>query len=375
MSISNLNTNWNIIVDNTTTVAFINCLTDYPRAYQLAYSNNMAWIFHNSSSSYGKLKSIVGEMSTYYVGSMYGMFDYQENYSGTPLPCGPATNSLGRSYEGTNVTGSPVCGPNVRSMYVTYWGCSKLTGQPVCGPKVTDLYGTYRFCSNLTGQPVCGPLVTNMAYAYDGCYNLTGSPVCGPNVTNMNSTYCNCYNIAGRPVCGNNVIDMRETYYKCHNIIGSPVCGPNVTYLYWTYVGCYKLTGEPACGANVTEMSGAYQNCYLLSGNPNIGPKVNSLANAYYNCCNLTGNCRLSWNPDTQYGAASYQRVDSCFYNCKKPINIYVSYQKLFNAIINTTNNHSIVGENITWTQNPTNSYIYTSSSPYQLTIIYSPEN
>ena len=85
----------------------------------------------------------------------------------------------------------------VKNLANTYDGCWNLTGSPVCGPNVIDMSGTYNCCSNITGSPVCGNNVTNMANAYYDCGNLTGSPVCGNNVTNMANVYDRCWNLTG----------------------------------------------------------------------------------------------------------------------------------------------------------------------------------
>ena len=37
------------------------------------------------------------------------------------------------------------------------------------------MYFTYAYCNNLTGSPVCGPNVTNMTEAYIYCSNLNDS--------------------------------------------------------------------------------------------------------------------------------------------------------------------------------------------------------
>jgi hypothetical protein len=105
-------------------------------------------------------------------------------------------------------------------MSVAYCNCQLLTGNPVCGNKVTTLWQTYKNCENLTGSPVCGELVTDMHNAYHNCKKLTGSPVVGNNVTDMSNAYQNCFNLTGSPVCGPNVIDMSYAYHNCKNLYG-----------------------------------------------------------------------------------------------------------------------------------------------------------
>jgi hypothetical protein len=78
---------------------------------------------------------------------------------------------------------------------------------------VINMYHTYWNCFNLTGSPVCGPNVVNMGIAYWRCYNLTGSPVCGNNVIRMDYTYRNCYNLTGSIVIPNSVSSLLFTFY------------------------------------------------------------------------------------------------------------------------------------------------------------------
>jgi hypothetical protein len=97
---------------------------------------------------------------------------------------------------------------------------------------------TYWNCRNLTGSPICGDNVTSMYRTYDNCINLTGSPVCGNNVTSMSETYYNCRNLTGNPVCGNNVTHMYGTYWNCINITGSLyMYSHNVSNMYRCFHG------------------------------------------------------------------------------------------------------------------------------------------
>ena len=131
-------------------------------------------------------------------------------------------------------------------MYYTYQNCRNLTGSPVCGPNVTQMLGTYRNCSRLTGSPVCGPKVTGMSQTYENCRNLTGSPVCGPKVT-----------------------DMANTYRDCHKLTGSPVFGPNVTVAAWAYYNSKNLAGNAYCYSknlrNVYGMFASKNNSKMLN--------------------------------------------------------------------------------------------------------------
>lgn len=225
------------------------------------------------------------------------------------------------------------------TMYRSFAGCSNLTGEPVCGPNVTDMYWTYIDCYNLTGSPKCGDKVTNMSYTYCNCYNLTGEPVCGPNVTNMYCTYWNCYGLTGSPVCGPNVTNMGRAYYKCYNITGKPVCGEKVTIMNTAYSNCYNLTGSPVCGSNVISMYDTYSYCTNLGTNGYF--YSNRINNAYM-----------------------------CFYerNTSRRLNLYVpsigrnsTYNTLNTCLI--SNNKSLVGSSITWTNNmTTNGYYYNAS-------------
>ncbi len=244
---------------------------------------NMSSSFYSCSSLTGSpiCGNNVKDMSLAYADCYY--------LTGAPV-CGCNVVNMDNAYKSCyNLTGSPACGDKVTRLSYAYASCSNLTGNAACGNNVTDMCGTYYGCSKLTGSPVCGPNVTNMVYTYAYCYNLTGNPACGPNVTNMDSTYENCYNLTGNPACGPNVESLSSAYSNCYSLTGSPVCSDNVIDMYFAYFNCYNLTGSPVCGNNVTYMEDAYGNCQKLTGNPVCGPNVTDMDYAYVNCRNLTG--------------------------------------------------------------------------------------
>jgi hypothetical protein len=235
-------------------------------------------------------------------------------------------------YDCINLTGSPVCGPNVSSMAYTYYNCYKLTGSPVCGPKVTAMDGTYQNCYNLYGDMfVYSDNVSSANYCFSGrntskqlnifvnfgtdSYNtFTGTPIANETLTLTNAgdgsiyRWNDWYNIVifnmqttnmdsafeydetiTKAACGPNVTNMFFAYCECTSLTGSPVCGPNVTSMCDTYYYCHNITGNPICGPNVTNMYNTYYNCYNLTGNPACGNKVKNMSGTYYNCRNLTG--------------------------------------------------------------------------------------
>ena len=61
------------------------------------------------------------------------------------------------------------------------------------------MFSSYKNCWNLTGQPVCGPNVVNICNAYYNCFNLTGTPVFGNNsgLYDITNCYYNCSNLNG----------------------------------------------------------------------------------------------------------------------------------------------------------------------------------
>ena len=89
----------------------------------------------------------------------------------------------------------------------------------------------------------------------------------------------------------------------------------------WTYSGCTNLT-TAVCGPNVTNMSGAYQNCPNIHGDAYL-----------YNVTN----------------------VRNCFYgrNTSNRLNIYTYKPTTFTSV---TNAYSLVGADITWTEDTANS-------------------
>ena len=200
----------------------------------------------------------------------------------------------------------------------------------------TDFSNAFNGMTNLVKCEIPYKKLTNMHYTYYNCYNLTGSPVCGPNVTSMYSTYYNCSNLTGSPVCGPNVTDMSSAYENCYNLTGSAVCGDNVNRMYYTYYNCRNLT-TAVCGNKVTDMSYAYRNC----GN---------ITNALFYSNNVVN-------------------VYSCFYgrNTSNILDIYVhNGSTTLNTCLSNNYTSSLVGLNITWTNNGTchynkqyNIYIY----------------
>lgn len=266
------------------------------------------------------------------------------NLTGSPVCSEKITNMSQAYYNCYNLTGSPVCGEKVKDMRFTYSNCENLTGKPICGNNVTDMYETYRGCHNLTGSPVCGDKVKDMSCTYFGCSNLTGSPVCGNNVTIMYDTYYACRNITGSPICGNNVTNMMGTYQACYNLTGSPVCGNNVTTMIHTYSNCHNLTGSPVCGDKVTTMISTYDNCYNLTGFPICGNNVSNMRETYSNCYNLASN--------GYFYSSRISNIQNCFYGKPntKSLNLYLpaNSTSLTTALINNTS--SMVGANITWT-------------------------
>ena len=300
--------------------------------------------------------------------NMYSAYESCYNLRGSAV-CGPNVIDMNYTYNNCrNLTGNPACGPNVTYMNQTYFLCGNLTGSPVCGDNVIDMSHTYYKCSSLTGNSVCGNNVIDMSNTYENCRNLTGSPVCGNNVTNMSSTYSNCSSLTGNPVCGDNVTYMINTYYNCHNLTGNPVCGNNVTNMYNTYSYCYNLTGSPMCGNKVTNMANTYYNCTNLTGNPVCGDNVtnmyytyaycnkltgipvcgNNVINmgyTYYICKNLTGNGYF-YSPKVSYASCCFRGR-----NTNNQLSLYVPSNSttLTTCLINNSY-YSMVGENITWT-------------------------
>jgi hypothetical protein len=233
-------------------------------------------------------------------------------------------------------------------------------------PNITIMAGTFYNCKNLVNGSRVGPNVQVMDEMYWGCLNLTGPIVSGENVTSMLATYCQCRSLVGSPVCGPNVTTLQSTYLNCSNLTGSPVCGPNVTTMAGTYAGCVNLTGSPVCGNKVTSLQQAYQNCRNLTGLPVCGPRVTSIAHAYANCPNLSAGTSYFYSPNIA-------TVAGCFFgkNNSRRYNIHVpADSKTLNTIYSITTPLSIVGANITWTNNGVNFYntayniyIYANSS------------
>jgi hypothetical protein len=108
--------------------------------------------------------------------------------------------------EDQNLTKLHSIGNCIQDIVCAY--CFNLKGKPL----YANNSASYLYCINLTGPPVCGPNVTNMYMAYHNCINLTGSPVCGPNVTNMVNAYCGCKNLSSNGYFYSNKI---TNVYNC----------------------------------------------------------------------------------------------------------------------------------------------------------------
>ena len=215
---------------------------------------------------------------------------------------------------------------SVTNMSHCFNDCSMLKKHPVCSPNVTDMSYAFDNCINLTGNPQCRGSVTNMIYAYYNCRNLTGEPVCGPNVVNMDFAYNNCINLTGEPACGDNVTSMVGAYGNCVNITGNCVCGLNVTNMSWAYHNCVNLTGPVLVERNVVNLSHAYENCYNIIYNTYLfSDKINDMSSAFKN----KDNSKITniFVPAVGYNT-THNTLNTCLCN----------------------NTSSIVGNNITWT-------------------------
>ena len=137
----------------------------------------------------------------------------------------------------------------------------------------------------------------------------------------MGGAYRYCSNLTGSPVCGNNVINMHMTYQSCFNLIGSPVCGDNVTHMSQTYSYCFNLTGSPICGPNVINMYATYSNCSNLASNGYFySPKISNVTYCF--------SSKNTSNKLSLYVPSGSTTLTTCLIN----------------------NASSMVGENITWT-------------------------
>ena len=222
------------------------------------------------------------------VGLLYAKYELPiAIYTTTNTSMRPRTTSLANGIASEVIGNQVTIYPNSKydvATYVSFNDSKEITSIYKIGNAIENMDNAFCSCYNLTGSPVCGPNVINMSNAYYCCNKLNGEPVCGPNVTDMSYTYQQCWNITGNPVCGDNVTNMYCAYSYCYNITGSPVCGDNVTTMYSTYQNCVNLTGEPVCGPNVTNMVYTYLNCPNLYGDMNIySDNVSNATNCFTN--------------------------------------------------------------------------------------------
>ena len=224
---------------------------------------------------------------------------------------------------------------SITNMSNCFNDCSILKKHPICGPKVTDMSHAFDNCVNLTGNPQCKSKVTNMTYAYYNCRNLTGNAICGEKVVNMDFAYNNCIKLTGEPACGDKVTSMVGAYGNCVNITGKGVCGNSVTNMSWAYHNCVNLTGPILVETNVVNLSHTYENCYNISHNTYIcSDKINDMSSAFKN----KDNSKITniFVPAVGYNT-THNTLNTCLCN----------------------NTSSIVGNNITWTNDMTTNGCY----------------
>jgi len=205
-----------------------------------------------------------------------------------------------------------------------------------------------------------------MTNVYYDCINLTGEAACGPNVTTMTNAYKDCHNLT-TAACGDNVVDMYFAYRNCYNLT-SAACGPNVDRMWCSYHNCISLT-MPACSNSVTNMIGTYSGCTNLT-TAIFGPNVNIIGSdsnffsfsvrdlgTYGNCYNVRGNTYLYTN--------DIKEVRYCFggRNTMNILNIYVPASSTTLNSCLKTNELSLIGANITWTNDSTNNRYYNTSA------------
>jgi hypothetical protein len=139
----------------------------------------------------------------------------------------------------------------------------------------------YDDCTSLTGNPVCGDKVTTMYAAYSNCHNLTGSPVCGPNVTTVNNAYYNCPNLSSNGYFYSNKVTSVLNCFAGRDMnnrlnLYVPANSTTLTTCLSTS-NSTSLTGTKITWTNDMSINGCH---YNTSSNIYIYP-VNNVAQAY----------------------------------------------------------------------------------------------
>jgi hypothetical protein len=100
-------------------------------------------------------------------------------------------------------------------------------------------------------------------------------------------------------------------------------------------------------------MEGAYRNCHNLTGHPICGQNVIEMRNAYTDCPNLASNA--------YFYSPSVSMMYNCFVNWPntKYLNIYVPTNSITLNNVLLASDSSIVGANITWTNDTINNRYY----------------
>lgn len=140
----------------------------------------------------------------------------------------------------------------------------------------------------------------------------------------------------------NSVTNMSKICAWCTNLT-TAVCGDKVTDMTYTYLNCYNLT-TAVFGQKVINIYGTYENAVNIQGNTYLySPNINAISHCF--------NGRYTNNM----------------------LNIYVpTNSTTLTTIHQYTNEVSIVGANITWTNNISNDYFY--NTQYNI-YIYPVEN
>lgn len=247
----------------------------------------------------------------------------------------------------TNLTGSPICGPNVINMYQTYANCYNIQG---CGyfysNKVNNAYDCFqgRNPSNRLDLYIYqnGPnatyntmktfvnnssiVMTNDLNArglyYNTIHNIYIHSVGGNSTTNdmniakkekdavlryvmtsssgnlpvFNSSYNYTTSQRYVPVYGtvtgiySNTVFSSVNFCNNQNLKGiANINTINLTDMHKVVYNCSNFVRGTFCGNSVVNMNQAFAYCYNLKDNPVCGPLVTDFQSAYYDCKNLNG--------------------------------------------------------------------------------------
>ena len=203
------------------------------------------------------------------------------------------------------------------------------------------MFNTYQFCENLTGHPVCGDNVTSMYCAYRGCKNIkvTGPIIIGPNVTNIGAAFMDCPDIKGDMYIYSNKVNSAYVAF-CNRTsarlnIYVPNTGNTISTLLNTtyYITTYSTTWTNDMSTNGCYYSSAY-NIYIypVSNVAAVKEKNEKLVTEYTTISESyapTFNSGFAYTISNTYNSTTQNYTYTVLANTKGSLPSYISFESV----------------------------------------------